>query len=78
LSATGLIVITDAHVLALHAIMPHTNYTIRPFLEYEAAWRGVMFNIAMEIGSARSVSQLVQMDKGHMVMSLNSIRGRER
>jgi LysR family transcriptional regulator, nitrogen assimilation regulatory protein len=58
-------------------IMPHTIHTIRPLVEYEAARLGVMLNIAFEIDSVRSISELVQKGRGHTVMPLNSMRGPE-
>lgn len=58
-------------------IMPHSIHTIRPLLEYEAARLGVMLNIAFEIDSVRSISELVQKGKGSTVMPLNSIGGSE-
>src|SRR4029077_5324527 len=48
-------------------IMPHTIHTIRPLVEYEAARLGVMLNIAFEIDSVRSISELVQKGRGHTV-----------
>jgi LysR family transcriptional regulator, nitrogen assimilation regulatory protein len=61
----------------LPLIMPHSIHTIRPLLEYEAARLGVMLNIAFEIDSVRSISELVQKGKGSTVMPLNSIGGSE-
>ena len=61
----------------LPLIMPHTIHTIRPLLEYEAARLGVMINIALEIDSVRSISELVQKGRGYTVMPRNSIRGGE-
>jgi len=58
-------------------IMPHTMHTIRPLLEYEAARLGVMLNIAFEVDSVRSISELVQNGRGHTVMPVNSMRGPE-
>jgi LysR family transcriptional regulator, nitrogen assimilation regulatory protein len=58
-------------------IMPHAIHTIRPLVEYEAARLGVMLNIAFEIDSVRSISELVQKGWGHTVMPLNSMRGPE-
>jgi LysR family nitrogen assimilation transcriptional regulator len=59
-------------------IMPHTIHTIRPLVEYEAARLGVMLNIAFEIDSVRSISELVQKGRGHTVMPLNSMRSPEK
>ena len=58
-------------------IMPHAIHTIRPLLEYEAARLGVMLNIAFEIDSVRSISELVQNGRGYTVMPVNSMRGPE-
>ena len=58
-------------------IMPHTIHTIRPLLEYEAARLGLMLNIAFEIDSVRSISELVQKGRGYTVMPLDSMRGSE-
>ena len=58
-------------------IMPHTMHTIRPLLEYEAARLGVMLNIAFEVDSVRSISELVQNGRGYTVMPVNSMRGPE-
>jgi LysR family nitrogen assimilation transcriptional regulator len=58
-------------------IMPHAIHTIRPHVEYEAARLGVMLNIAFEIDSVRSISELVQAGRGHTIMPLNSMRGPE-
>jgi hypothetical protein len=52
-------------------------HTIRPLLEYEAARLGVMLNIAFEVDSVRSISELVQNGRGHTVMPVNSMRGPE-
>jgi LysR family nitrogen assimilation transcriptional regulator len=61
----------------LPLIMPHTIHTIRPLLEYEASRLGVSLNIALEIDSVRSISELVQKGRGHTVMPHNSMRGSE-
>jgi LysR family nitrogen assimilation transcriptional regulator len=61
----------------LPLIMPHAIHTIRPLLEYEAARLGVMLNIALEIDSVRSISELVQKNRGYTVMPRNSMRGSE-
>jgi LysR family transcriptional regulator, nitrogen assimilation regulatory protein len=58
-------------------IMPHTIHTIRPHVEYEAARLGVRLNIAFEIDSVRSISDLVQKGRGHTIMPLNAMRGPE-
>src|SRR5258708_29412726 len=52
-------------------IMPHTIHTIRPLVEYEAARLGVRLNIAFEIDSVRSISQLFQKWRYHTVLTLN-------
>jgi len=64
-------------IASIPLIMPHTIHTIRPLVEYEAARLGVMLNIAFEIDSVRSISELVQKGRGHTVMPLNSMRGPE-
>src|SRR5580692_199863 len=69
--------VTLSSLAGLPLIMPHTIHTIRPLLEYEAARLGVMLNIAFEIDSVRSISELVQKGRGHTVMPLNSMRGPE-
>ena len=61
----------------LPLIMPHTIHTIRPLLEYEAARLGVLLNVALEIDSVRSISELIQKGRGYTVMPRNSIRGGE-
>ena len=58
----------------LPLIMPHAIHTIRPLLEYEAARLGVLLNVALEIDSVRSISELVLKSKGYTVMPRNSIR----
>jgi LysR family transcriptional regulator, nitrogen assimilation regulatory protein len=59
----------------LPLLMPHSIHTIRPLVEYEAARLGVMLNIAFEIDSVRSISELVQKGRGYTVMPFNSIGG---
>ena len=69
--------VTLSSIAGLPLIMPHTIYTIRPLLEYEAARVGVMLNISFEIDSVRSIFDLVQKGRGYTVMPLDSIRGSE-
>ena len=69
--------VTLSSIAGLQLIMPHTLHTIRPLLEYEAARLGVMLNIAFEIDSVRSISELVQKGRFHTVMPLDSMRGGE-
>ena len=64
-------------IASIPLIMPHTIHTIRPLVEYEAARLGIMLNIAFEIDSVRSISELVQKGRGHTVMPLNAMRGPE-
>jgi LysR family transcriptional regulator, nitrogen assimilation regulatory protein len=61
----------------LPLIMPHAIHTIRPLLEYEASRLGVMLNIALEVDSVRSISELVQNGRGYTVVPVNSMRGPE-
>jgi LysR family nitrogen assimilation transcriptional regulator len=59
----------------LPLIMPHTPHTIRPLLEYEAARLGVGLNVALEIDSVRSISDLIETGHGYTVMPMNAMRG---
>lgn len=59
----------------LPLIMPHTLHTIRPLLEYEAARLGIGLNVAMEIDSVRSISDLIERGHGYTVMPVNAVRG---